>query len=88
MNVKYNDQEKSLQLVIVAGSGPVLLGRNWLQHLQLNCKELGINAVHPRSPDECLESIQKRYESTVFGEGLGCVKPFKATLLVKPDSQP
>jgi len=29
MNVKYHHQEKSLPLV-VAGNGPVLLGRNWL----------------------------------------------------------
>jgi len=81
-----NDQEKSLPLVAVAGSGPVLLGRNWLPHLQLNWKELGINDVHPSSPVESLESIWKRYESTVFGVGLGFVKPFKAMLLVKPAS--
>jgi len=42
--------------------------------------------LHPTSPAESLELIRKKYESTVFGEELGCVKLFKATLLVKPDS--
>ena len=69
-DVRYGDQRKSLPLVIVAGNGPTLLGRNWLQHIRLDWKELNAATVHHSSADT-LESIRKRYESTVFGEGLG-----------------
>ena len=86
-DVWYGDQRKSLPLVIVAGNGLTLLGRNWLHHIRLDWKELNAATVHHSSADT-LESIRKRYESTVFGEGLGHITPFKAKLQMKPDSQP
>ncbi len=88
MEVQYGEQKKSLPLVIVAGNGPTLLGRNWLQHIQLDWTEMGIRAVKHSSPAESLEAIKKRYESSVFSEGLGCITPFKANIIVKSDAQP
>ena len=35
--VSYKHQSVELPLIIVAGNGPNLLGRNWLQHIQLDC---------------------------------------------------
>ena len=37
---------------------------------------------------KCLESIRSRYESTVFSEGLGCIKNYKAKFELKPDHTP
>ena len=36
--VQYEDQFKKLVLLITAGNGPNLLGRNWLNHTELNWK--------------------------------------------------
>ena len=38
--VEYKDQRESLQLLVVAGNGPSLLGRNWLQKLHLDWREI------------------------------------------------
>ena len=38
--VKYEKQEVELQTLVVEGSGPNLLGRDWLRVLILNWKEL------------------------------------------------
>lgn len=38
--VRYKDQERQLTLTVVAGDGPSLLGRDWLQHLTLDWKEI------------------------------------------------
>lgn len=73
-----------LVLVVVAGSGPALLGRNWLHHIHLNWEEIG-TAVH-RTSANSLESVLARYAS-VYNE-LGCIRPFQAKLLVRPDAQP
>ncbi len=88
MEVQYGEQKKSLPLVIVAGNGPTLLGRNWLQHIQLDLTEMGIRAVKHSSPAESLEAIKKRYESSVFSEGLGLITPFKGNMILKSDVQP
>ena len=88
LDVQYDDQKKSLPLIVIAGNGPILLGRNWLQHIRLDWKKLGASAVHHSSHADSLDSIRKRYECSVFGEGLGCIKPFKAKIQVKLDIQP
>ena len=49
MDVQYGEQKESLVLVVIAGTGPALLGRNWLQHLRLNWKELGAATIQ-RTP--------------------------------------
>jgi hypothetical protein len=36
----YEQQKHKLGLAVVAGDGPGLLGRNWLQHLTLNWREI------------------------------------------------
>ena len=86
MDVQYGEQKESLVLVVIAGTGPALLGRNWLQHLRPNWKELGAATIHHCSMDT-LETILDRY-SSVFADGLSCIKPFKAKFHVKPNAPP
>ena len=38
MAVSYKSQQANLPLIVVAGSGPSLLGRNWLSSIQLDWK--------------------------------------------------
>ena len=38
LRVKYEDQLNKLVLVVIAGNGPRLFGRNWLNHINLNWK--------------------------------------------------
>ena len=42
-SVHYLDQEFKLDIVVIQGGAPTLLGRNWLSHLVLNCH----NILHP-----------------------------------------
>ena len=40
LTVQYEDQFKELVLVVTSDNGPSLLGRNWLNHIDLNQKQL------------------------------------------------
>ena len=41
VNIEYKGQTAfEVPLIIVQGSGPTLLGRNWLSHIQLNWQEI------------------------------------------------
>ena len=48
VDVRYEAQQKNLVLKVVAGNGPCLLGRNWLEETKLNWKE--IKPVSTRIP--------------------------------------
>ena len=40
VNVSFQEQHKQLQLLVVRGNGPSLLGRDWLSKIRLNWEEL------------------------------------------------
>ena len=40
VNISYNGQEAQLQLVVVQGQGPSLLGKKWLEQIQLDWTEI------------------------------------------------
>ncbi len=40
VNVSYGDQRAQLPLIVVAGNGPNLMGRNWLKQIQLNWQSI------------------------------------------------
>ena len=42
VQVNYGAQSHNLLLLVVAGKGPSLVGRDWLQHIQLNWKTIGL----------------------------------------------
>ena len=84
VRVQYDDQVAKLALVVVAGNGPSLFGRNWLKYLKLNWSEI---ASVRSTQSEGLDALLKRH-APLFDEGLGTVEPFRATLHVDPDATP
>lgn len=82
VTVEYEDQRCELDLHVVSGSGPSLLGRDWLQALTLNWRSL-----HKLRPPVALEDVLKRH-SSVFEESLGLAKDFTAKIHVDASEQP
>ena len=84
VRVQYEDQLKKLVLVVTAGNGPSLFGRNWLNHIKLNWKELfAVRTVRLDS----LHGLMQRYHR-LFAEGLGTVEPYRVSLQVREGAQP
>ena len=67
--------------MIVKGSGPSLLGRDWLNKIRLDW--ISIHYVH----SEPLQAVLDKH-SAVFQEGLGTLRGFKAKIHVDPGAQP
>ena len=88
VQVTYRGQKHSLTITIVEGSGPPLLGRDWV------CK-LGVKLVEPQDQATVLHTestgslkdILSKY-SELFQDTLGLVKGLKVKLQVNPGSQP
>ena len=82
VNLDYNGQTAvNVPLIVVEGSGPSLLGRNWLSLIRLDWKQ--IHHVHSNS----LQAVLDRHPA-VFQEGLGTMKGFKARIHVEPNATP
>ena len=74
--MQYGDQIAKLALVVVAGEGPSLFGRNWLKYLRLNWSEI----VAIRSTQsEGLNAVLKQHSAWT-------VEPFRAILQVDPEA--
>ena len=82
VDVEYEGQRESLQLHIVAGAGPMLLGQDWLHKLKLNWP-----AICHLSSSPTLESVLIMHNA-VFNEELGCVQGMSAKIHVEPGSTP
>ena len=67
--------------MVVSGQGPSLLGRNWLQSLQLDWSE-----VHRINSSRLQEVLNKH--TSVFRDELGTLKGFKAKIYVDPSVTP
>ena len=84
MNVQHGQQEaKRLPLIVVQGDGRgPLIGKNWLQHVHLDCQWKVVKKV-TQSPSsrKQLEELMEKYKE-VFQDELGHVKEFKAKLQV------
>ena len=72
-----------MSLLVVAGMGPSLLGRNWLTDLKLDWQEL----YQINQADVTLQTILDKHKS-VFNEELGEAKGITAKLHVSPNTQP
>ena len=82
MPVKYGTAEqKFLPLIVVKGNGPSLLGRNWLEELQLNWTE--IFSVRT----DTLSSLKTEFQG-VFKKNNMPIKGFKAHITLKENSRP
>ena len=69
VKVEYERQKASLTLTVVAGDGPSLLGRNWLQLMKLNwCSIKVVNAPKDGSLNYLLDKF-----SDVFTGKLGTI---------------
>ena len=82
VNLGYKGQiANNVPLIVVEGSGPSLLGRDWLSRIQLDWKQIyhvhsnGLQAVLDKHPE-------------VFREGLGTMKGFTAKIYVDPKATP
>ena len=75
VNVHYETQTMVMPLLIVAGSGPTLMGRDWLSRIRLNWHK--IHHVHTPS----LQAVLDRYPA-VFQSGLGTLHGYEAKIYV------
>jgi hypothetical protein len=82
VHVCHNSQEMNLPLIVVEGTGPNLLERDWLEHLQLNWK-----TIHHNMALTDAESVCQVFPA-VFQDGLGTLKGFKASIHVEQDAKP
>ena len=73
-------QTAKLELEVVEGNGPSLLGKDWLHKLQLDWKQI----FQVRS-DEQLQQILSKHQA-VFQDTLGRIKDVKAKLYLKADA--
>ena len=80
--VVYEWPELMLPLIVVDGDGPPLLGRNWLEQLKLNWR----NIFHVSKADTLFD-VLSRYKM-VFDKGLGTVKGFKADIQLQDGAKP
>ncbi|KAL2088270.1 hypothetical protein ACEWY4_015169 [Coilia grayii] len=79
--VKCKEHTKKLEVLVVKGKGPALMGRDWISQLKLDWSR-----VHRVAP-ETVEDVCARYTS-VFKPGLGKVKGIEAKLQVAADAVP
>ena len=73
--VQYNTQSCTLPLLVVAGKGPTLLGRDWLRHLQLDWKAIGLTTLDGGRVR--VQALIHKYPD-VFAEKLGKMKNYKS----------
>jgi len=85
VNVKYGKYDGIHKLFVVEGSGPNLMGRNWLYYIQLDWQSLGISAV-TENPT-ILRNMLTKYKE-IFQDGLGTMRDFTAKLTLKNDAKP
>ena len=89
VDVEYEQQRCSqLSLLVVHGSGPCLLGRDWLSVLRLDWRNILQATVHTTTTfDERVKHLPQRYPE-VFADMLGTITPYLAKLSVNPEAPP
>ena len=79
--MKYKSQVATLPLLIVAGNGPALFGRDWLGTIKLDWEE--IHCIQKDSVNSLLEKY-----NPLFTDDLGLLKDFQANIHVDPQVPP
>ena len=82
VQVEVNNQKEQLDLLVVPGNGPSLLGRDWLSCLRLDWVH-----IHYMNNSDTLQVVLARHP-TVFEESLGLVQGTTAKIHVDPAAQP
>ena len=80
--ISYRAQNARVTLVIVSGNGPTLLGRNWMSHIRLDCRE--IFSVRTTTN---LNDVLNKHQGLLTGK-LGTVKTYQGKFRLKNDAQP
>ena len=84
VTASYQSQTAELELIVVAGEGPSLFGRDWLRVLRLDWEHL--NTIQSAGT-ETLQPLLKRH-AEVFKDELGLVRDAPAKIHVDPSVQP
>ena len=85
LKVRYETKQLYLCVHVVSGSGPCLLGRDWIMPLGVNLKDL--KEIKSLTLSRPLDELLDKY-STVFKEELGCFKGPPVKLAVHENAQP
>ena len=83
VTVEYKGQREELRLLVVEGSGPSLLGRDWLGKLRLDWSEL--HSI--RSQHSALDNVLAKHQA-LFKDELGTVRGTTAKIHVAPEVHP
>lgn len=90
VTVEVHEQKQTLELVVIKTGGAPLFGRDWLNVLKLNWKDIAHMSPDRRqvSPKpDVISSLLTKYQQ-VFLPGIGKLKGIKAKLSVYPDVSP
>ena len=82
--VNYGQQERELYVQVVDGEGPDLMGRDWMSELVVTLK---LGDVHALEGESALHEVLDKH-SSVFTEGLGCLKGTEVKLNVDGNALP
>ena len=82
VKVEHNQQVSTLPLIVTKGTGPCLIGRNWLTTLRLDWQR-----IFSIRTGRTLQSILDKYPD-VFKDDLGTIKGVKAKIYVDPEATP
>ena len=80
VKVTNKNQEIKAPFIVVAGDGPTLFGRNWLQPLQMDWKEI-------RYMTTAIDTLLQKHE-VLYKDELGTMKNIQVRLCVNPDAVP
>ena len=76
VTVIHHNQSKELELLVAAGTGPSLIGRDWLHELKLDW-----TTIHSVQAESKLQSLLQQY-SVVFSEEAGKLEGVEAKIVV------
>jgi len=82
VTVSYKDQNADLNLLVVAGEGPSLLGRDWLSCIKLDWTRLN----HVQGTLACQQILDKH--DIIFEDELETIQGVTARFHINPDAQP
>jgi len=85
VEVRYGSQGDVLSLAVVEGDGPSLFGRDWLGHVTLDWKTIGLSMLDSGLTQ--VEALKGKYKE-LFSPGIGTLKHFKARITVKNGARP
>ena len=86
VRVEYLGQKEKLPLLVIAGAGPTLLGRDRLQKVKLDWRSLDLYKLRASTPSKLQEVLQQHEQ--VFRDELGKVTTTTAKIHVDADAQP